>query len=505
MRGGHRLAAGLGLALVCWLAAPAAAPAAPQEDETIHRLLSEADKLEQDGDVEGALGKLELLSEQFPDDPAAAEALLRLAEGHHALGREEAAEEAAQRLIRSHPRLPQAAGGYTLLGRIQAAGATDAEGLETARQTFENAVLLFPRAVYPDQPWRAEAAVLGARAAERLGRDAEAARALADVVDLEPRSRWSLAARLELAALLLDEGGWREAGDLLQVVVDGAGASDEERSLAALAGSRLAMIHRLWLRPEAGERRWQGGRIVAAAPERPSAVAARPDGQVAVTGAKGTTVVLDAAGRAVARYGHEDGQRNSWDGDELVVATDEAAATFPGRRNLRFASPPSEKKPTIRPLLAVEPAPFGSWLVLVGKPPRVLLYESGRRLHEGLVEGKGREPVDLARDRRGRLLVLDQRARSVTRFAADGSGGDRRVAAGWDRAEALAVDAAGNIYVLDRGRREIEVFDPAGQRLTGLGPALPGGFELDRPADLTVDPAGRIWIADVKLGLVVLE
>ncbi len=505
MTRGRRLAAGLLAVIVCGLAATSVASAATPGDETIHRLLSEAAQLEEDGDLEGALGKFALLSEQFPDDPAAAEALLRLAVGNLGLERAEAAEEAATTLIRNHPRRPQAAAAHTLLGRIQAAGAEDQAGLEEARETLENAVLLFPRTAYVEQPWRAEAAVLGARVAERLGRDGEAARGLADVIDLEPRSLWSLTARLELAALLLDQGEWREAGDLLQAVVDGAGAGDEERALEALAESRLAMIHRLWLRPASGQRRWQRGRVVGAAPERPIAVAARPDGQVAVTGGQGSTVVLDAAGQPVSRFNHEEAQRNSWAGSELVVTTDESAATFPGRRNLRFASPPSEKKPTVRPLVAVEPAPFGSWLVLAAKPPRVMLYEPGRRLHQTLVSGKGSEPVDLASDRRGRLLVLDQRARTVTRFAAGDRGGDRLIAGNWDRAEALAVDGAGNIYVLDRGDRRIEVFDREGRRLDELGPALPDGLELERPADLTVDPAGRIWIADPRRGLIVLE
>ncbi len=493
------------LAVVCWLPAPAVTLAAPQGEEAIQRLRFEAAQLEQEGDLEGALHKYELLSEQFPEAPAAAEALLRLIVGNRELGRDEVAEEAARTLIRTHPRSRHAAGGYALLGQLQAERAVDEADLDEARETLENAVILFPRAAYTDQPWRAEAAVRGARVAQRQGRDAEAARALADIIDLEPRSKWTAAARLELAGLLLDQGDWQEAGSLLQEVVDDAGDGEDERALAAQAESRLALAHRLGLRPARGEQRWQSSRVVGGAPERPSAVAARRDGQVAVSGAKGSTVVLDSTGRVVSRWTHEEARRNSWRDTELLVATTEAAATFPERRNLRFASPPSDKKPTVRPLVAVEPAPFGGWLVLAAKPARVLLYEPGRRLHEILVEGKGREPIDLARDRRGRLLVLDQKARSVTRFAAGGAGGDRLIVGGWERAEALAVDPAANVYVLDRGQRRIEMFDRDGKRLTGLGPSLPGGLELERPADLTVDAAGRIWIADSRLGLIVVE
>ena len=84
----------------------------------------------------------------------------------------------------------------------------------------------------------------GARVALLQGRDAEAAQALVDVIDLEPRSSWTAAARIELAGLLLDQGEWSPAGDLLQEVVDGAGEDDAGRALAALARSRLALVHR---------------------------------------------------------------------------------------------------------------------------------------------------------------------------------------------------------------------------------------------------------------------
>jgi TolA-binding protein len=505
MIAGDRLLAGVALASACWLPAPAASHAAPQDDEAVERLRYEAAQLERDGDLERALQKYELLSEQFPEAPAAAMALLRLVVGNLELARPEEAEEAALALIQTHPRSPQAAGGYTVLGRLRADRAADMAQLDEARVTFEDAVLLFPRTAFPEQPWRAEAAVRGARTALRLGRDAEAAGALAEVIDLEPGSVWTATARFELAALLLDQGDWSDAAELLQAVVDAAGDGDEERALAALAESRLALVHRLGLRPDTGQERWLASRVVSGAPERPAAVAARSDGLVAVTGAKGSTVVLDPAGRAVARWTHEDAERNAWLGTELVVTTTEAAATFPAGRNLRFAAPPSEKKPTIRPLVAVEPAPFGRWLVLAAKPARLLLYEPERRLHETLIADRGREPVDLASDRRGRFLVLDEEARSVVRFAVGAETGERLIAGGWDRAQALAVDPAGNIYVLDRGDRRIEMFDRAGNKLAGLGPVLPGGLELQRPSDLTVDGAGRLWIADARLGLVVLE
>lgn len=503
MSGARRSRAFALLACLGWLASPAGA--APQGDEAIRRLRSEARQLEQDGQLAGALQKYALLSEQFPESPAAAEALLRMTIGYRELGRDDESEEAAGTLIRTQPRSRHAAGAYTFLGRLQAEHAEDEPDLDEARITLENADLLFPRASYPVQPWRAEAVVLGARVALRLGRDAEAARRLTEVIDFEPRSRWAAEARFELASLLLGQGDWPAAAGLLQEIVDWAGDGDEERALAAQASRRLALVQRLGLRPDAAQERWQRGRLVGAAPERPVAVAAADDGRLAVTDSKNSTVVLGPDEQVVSRWSHQEAQRNSWRGGELIVVTSEAASTFPERHDLQFASPPGEKRPTIRALVAVEAAPFGRWLVLADKPPRAVLYEPERRLHQTLVGGKGSEPVDLAADPRGRLLVLDQRARSVSRFAAGAERGERLISGNWNRAAAMAVDAMGNIYVLDREDGRIEMFDRAGKKLTALGPMLPGGLELRRPADLTVDGAGRLWIADPRLGLVVLE
>ncbi len=74
----------------------------------------------------------------------------------------------------------------------------------------------------------------------------------------------------------------------------------------------------------------------------------------------------------------------------------------------------------------------------------------------------------------------------------------------WKRPVALDVDPLGNIYVLDRGHRTLEMFSPAGKRQARIGPQLGGGVELRKPADLAVDGSGRIFIADSDLPHVVM-
>jgi glucose/arabinose dehydrogenase len=79
-------------------------------------------------------------------------------------------------------------------------------------------------------------------------------------------------------------------------------------------------------------------------------------------------------------------------------------------------------------------------------------------------------------------------------------------AGGLRKPVSLAIDEAGNVYILDRDTSRIEILDPNGQKLDALGPVLPGGVELKRPLDVTVDGAGRIFlIEDKPAGLVVVE
>ena len=76
----------------------------------------------------------------------------------------------------------------------------------------------------------------------------------------------------------------------------------------------------------------------------------------------------------------------------------------------------------------------------------------------------------------------------------------------WNRPGAIAVDALGNVYLLDQKSRSIEVLGPHGTKLDRLGPTLPGGVELKAPRDIAIDGEGRLYIADVKLAqIVVLE
>ncbi|MFN8534282.1 MAG: TIGR03663 family protein [Dehalococcoidia bacterium] len=60
----------------------------------------------------------------------------------------------------------------------------------------------------------------------------------------------------------------------------------------------------------------------------------------------------------------------------------------------------------------------------------------------------------------------------------------------------VAVDAAGNVYVVDTGNNRIQKFDPTGRLVAQVGRKGAGNGEFTEPWGITVAPDGTIWVAD---------
>jgi uncharacterized protein (TIGR03437 family) len=134
-----------------------------------------------------------------------------------------------------------------------------------------------------------------------------------------------------------------------------------------------------------------------------------------------------------------------------------------------------------------------------------------------------RFPAGLAFDGRGNLYIADQRNHRVRRIAPDGTmttaagtgngrntggyGGDGGPAtsAQLNNPVAVAVDAAGNLYIADMLNHRIRRVAPNGTITTVAGNGRPGfsgdggpaaSGQLNFPAGVAVDPSGNLYIAD---------
>ena len=62
----------------------------------------------------------------------------------------------------------------------------------------------------------------------------------------------------------------------------------------------------------------------------------------------------------------------------------------------------------------------------------------------------------------------------------------------------VAIDRAGNAYVLDRGNDRVQVFDQSGALLRTWGERGGEVGQFDGPSGIAVDPVGRVYIADAS-------
>ncbi len=399
----------------------------------------------------------------------------------------------------------------TALVEVALAAARDAasvDDLARAREHFLEIPRRFPRSEHPRLQLRGRALVEAAALGRRTGVERQAAGELLRVLEREAGSEWTPRAHFELGDLLLMRGDWQNAARHLRLAREGALAGTGRLGdVAGDALERMTLIHRLILRPLTGEERWLDSRgylPAQAGIERPRGVAAGTGGQLVVTETN-RAAILDADGAPASARDLRGAVRPSHAaaGAPRVITPDGVTGIEdPGTISFdRIGGG------TLDRIVAAHRDDFGNWTVLSRRSSEVLRYDPQGRPLETLRVAALTQPIDVAVGRDGAIHVLDAGARStppsVLRFAADGRF-EEAFRADWRRPVALDVDAFGNRYVLDAGTLQVLVYDPVATPLAALGPVLPGGQELRTPEDVAVDGQARIFIADSRLGQVLV-
>jgi len=513
-RDGLRWVLLLGLAsLLTTAAAPGAASVRFQQEDPAERMLIVARGLEEEGDLQGAIDEYGQIVQNFPSSPRAVDALIRLVEIHRRLGDTGRALQRADALIEGYTGSPGAAAGHVLRAEIDMEAATSAAELDQARSDLGRVPRIFLPGTYPELIWRARARVRAGEAAFLLGDLEEAAGEFLVTVEDEATSEWTHRARLGLANVLLWQGEWVPAAEILQRVASEAPEQNASPdALARQARRRLELVHRLHLAPGLSRPSWTGTRrLSVSGPELqdPIGVAADDDGSL--------IIVLDEDDRAfVAAPDGTVSDRNSSSDPRLPVWSDGTPFWVTARgivpltarpRRLNFAERrqgESEPEP-LENLRAAVRGRYGDWFVLDEDPRQVLAFGPDGAYQRALIGRESDvEAYDVSRDPQGRIYVLDRDGDRVLSFSADGQRLGPAASGDWDDPEALAVDALGNLYVLDRGSETIHVYGRDGRTLATLGPRLPGGLELDSPRDVAVDGSGRIYVADNGLDAILV-
>lgn len=417
----------------------------------------------------------------------------------------------------------QEAAGQEATAAVEAAlavarAARGIDDLKAARGQLLSLGQRFPQSRHPQLTVRSRALVEAAALGRRTGNERQAGGELLRVLEREAEGEWTARAHFELGELLLTRGDWQEAVDHFRLArerslrraapgaepaADRTGGSD----VAAPALERMTLIHRLILRPLAGQERWLHSRSYMpdqVGIEKPRGVAAGPEGELLITDTN-RAALLDAGGapssardlRGIVRPGE------SSRGAPAVITAD-GVAELQGALTVSFAR---AQGGALDRIVAAHRDDFGNWTLLSRRTAEILRYDPEGRPLETIRVSAMTQPIDLAIGADGAIHVLDAGSRSappaVLRFDASGRF-EEAFRDDWRRPVALDVDPLGNRYVLDAGTLQVLVYDPAANPLGTLGPSLPGTGELRTPEDIAVDSEARIFIADSRLGAVLV-
>lgn len=480
------------VAVCCLLSA---GPGAAQ-DNSAQRLLLEAERQIQNGNLEEGLAEYAALVERYPQSPLAPSALLQSAWVLYGANLPDNAKASAQRLIDSYPESGESAAAYVIQGRIGRETASGTRDLDAARNAFNRVPLLYGPERFPNLPARTEARVRSADLSVLLGDFDEASAGYLEALEDEPAGPFTANAQIGFGHVLLTRGEWVAAMQLLQAVIDATDGNELERIVNGTARQHVTLAHRLFLRPAAGQPSWSSSRplaVVGAELDKPRGLAAGPGGRLLVADAS-VLLSVDPDGKAT-RLSEAKNTERPWlqpDGRGFVPLGGVFQETF-SRRTTSLTLGGEKPKALDRPIAGARSA-FDEWLVVDEKVPEavVVFDRDGRYL--GSYRAPGARLADVVADRAGKIYALDEKSPRIVRFGIDGAPEDP-LPLSLARPEAFDVDALGNVYVLDGRNREVQILTPDGRTLAKLGPTLPGGLAPRSLDDIAVDGFGRIYLS----------
>jgi sugar lactone lactonase YvrE len=119
----------------------------------------------------------------------------------------------------------------------------------------------------------------------------------------------------------------------------------------------------------------------------------------------------------------------------------------------------------------------------------------------GTGNGQFSHPAGIALDAKGNLWVVDENQYRVEKFneageffSAFGSQGTEN--GKFSRPTDVAVDAKGNLWVTDAGNSRIEEFNEKGEFVAKVGSAGSGNLQFSGPESIAIDAKGNIWVGD---------
>ena len=419
-----------------------------QTSDTAFKQFESGLQFYEQGRYKQALSDFEIVV-SMGDSEYSDDALLKIGEYYLEIAEDfEKAREYFDQVLQNYATKDAAPGAYYYIGLVTMRSSFEAQALDDATANFQRVIRL-----YPESPWVPAAYFSTGTALERRGAWQEAVDAYFLVISEYPDSAWAAAAQLDLGRSLV------RMGDPMQgmIEIQRVRIRYPESAEAAEAVDLLTHLFRFYGYPQLG---------------KPVTYRADPSFKPAVSDKFKDVTAVRISSRGI--HVLERGRKR--------VLTFEPSGKLAGTK--AAANPYG---------LFVDPR----GIVVVANEKGLLI--DGKPFMLSVPEEKGPKPLDdvrmAVRDRLGDIYVYDDNTKNVLRF--DANGGLKGPFPDTTPREILALDLDrnGNIIMLEKRNETISVFSPAGHRVARID-KRGQGFELKKPVDMAVDPAGYFYVLD---------
>ncbi len=468
----------------------------PRADDQARRLLEDGRSDLANGRARQGLDALQTIVTGFPNSPYADDALLDI--GRYAEEVEKnltRAREVYDQIAKRYPQSDSAPGAYLQMGRIAFATAASREALDDALANFQRVIRLYPESAFVPHALAASASVF--RRAGRFDSAIDAARRA--VLD-HPSGEIAPEAQFELAQSLV------MAGDVL----NGIEEFQRVRSLypASAAATRAlnatTALYRLYGSDKPVFQKdtafaLLGGEVL----KDVRSLAVTPSGVTWIASNKTkSAVAFDPAFKLGASLAAEDPQTLAVSPLGEVVFASKLAVKVGGSGVLSF-SIPAEKPGEMEIIDRIGAATMllsGDMLVSDLKRKRLLRFK-GSTFASGFGERAEREVIKLLTTPKGEVVMLrkddksveivDDGGRLVTKIGPRGPGFE------WKKPADVAIDAFSNVYVADEDQG-IFMFSAKGALMATFGAA-----DLKKSGAIAIDLSGAALVYDDRTETIV--
>lgn len=444
-----------------------------------------------------ALNDFQIIVTSMADTDFADDAMLYIGQYYLEVERDfDKARENFAALLQRYPTGDKAPGAYYYLGLVDLRSDRGGKALDDAMANFQRVIRLYSQSEFVPAALTASGLAL-----ERLGRWQEAVDVYSEVVSEHTNSSSAPSAQVGIGRSTV------RLGDPFQGMLELQRARNEypDSAEAAEALDLLTLVFRFYANPQFGrpisfqkdptfQPQVQKFKDVLAVRLSPTGIHVLEKGNKRV-------VTLDKSGKLTGTQAAADPRTLSIDPQGSLVVATEKALIIGGRATVLKV--PDEKGP--KPLEKIRAATrdrFGDLYVYDDSQRKVLRFDPGGNVKGPFPDSTPREVLLLEVDSLGNIMLLDKKDRTVEVFTPDGVRTARlqKRGAKWDLKKPVdvAVGQAGYIYLLDEDSGQVVVFDPSYQFVALLSASNLGGGALGKPKTLDADGTGALYVYDDK-------